>query len=225
MSRVSNGRLIDVTSLGSQAAAAYGGLNGHPISRRIQAQASRLMREALKSALRDAMLEAASSGLAPRRTGSSIAAAATGARAFGTNFAGLRGHIIAPGRLVAHQNATEITPQNGEYLAVPIFDGVRADGSPKLGNPNQWRRFGSFTIKGKKTGKLYIVRKDPNNSSRLMFLYVLVESVQLSKHAGWASRAWAKQLPYLRAEWDNIVASFMTVDMVGEAYSNGLGKR
>lgn len=221
MSRVANGRLIDV-NLGPQATAAYGRLGKHPITKRKQAAIVREMRAALKDALRNAMVEAEASGDAPKRTGRSIRIAQTGARAFGQNFANLRGHIIAPGRLVAHENATEILPQEGEYLAVPIYDGLRADGSPKLLNPNQWRQYGSFTIKGKKTGRLYIVRKDPSNPKRLQFLYVLVESVQLSKHRGWASRSWKKELPFLRAEWDSIVASYMTVDDVGEAYTAGL---
>lgn len=224
MARVANGRLIDI-NLGAAATAAYGGLGKHPISRRIEAQAARLMREALRSALQSAMSEAAARGDAPRRTGRGIQAAVSGSRAFGQNFASLRGHIIAPGRMVAHEDGSTIYPE-GEYLAVPIFDGLRSDGSPKLMNPNQWRAHGSFTIRGKTSGRLFIVRKDPSNPNQLLFLYVLVESVTLKKHRGWATRAWQKQLPLLRAEWDNIVASFMTVGMVEEAFSNGLsGKR
>lgn len=223
MSRVRNGRLIDVTTLGAQAARAYGGLNANPISRRIEAQAARLMREALKRALMDAMLEASANGTAPRRTGVGIRSAVSGARAFGQNFASLRGHIMAIGRMVAHEQGSTIYP-SGEYLAIPIYDGLRADGSPKLRNPNQWRAYGSFVIMGKRTKKLYIVRKDKNSGS-LQFLYVLVESVTMRKHVGWASRSWAKQIPLLRAEWDGIVASFMTVGMVGEAYNKGLGGR
>lgn len=225
MARVSNGRLIEVNNLAAQARVAYGGLGANPISKRIEAQAARLMRAALLVALRNAMIEAAGTRDAPRRTGYGLRESATGARAFGQNFASLRGHIVAPGRMVAHERGTTIYPE-GEYLAVPIYDGLRADGSPKLRNPNQWRAYGSFVIKGKKTGRLFIVRKDPTSPNRLLWLYVLVESVDLKKHKGWATRAWSKQLPLLRAQWDGIVASFMTVDMVGEAFSKGLsGKR
>lgn len=224
MARVANGRLIEV-NLGAQASVAYGGLRSNPISRRIENQAARLMRTALRRALQSAMLDAEADGTAPKRTGYGIQQSVSGARAFGQNFANIRGHIIAPGRMVAHENGSTISPQEGEYLTVPIYDGLRADGSPKLRNPNQWRAYGSFVIKGKKTGKLYIVRKDPNDQNKLHFLYVLVESVTLAKHKGWASNSWQKQIPTLRAEWDSIVASFLTVDMVAEAYSGGKRRR
>lgn len=211
--RVMNGRLIDV-NLGAMATAQYGALRGDPISRRIETLAARQMREALRSALQEAMLTAN----APRRTGNGIRQAVTGARAFGTNFSALRGHILSPGHLIAHEDGTTITPR-GEYLAVPIYDGLRGDGSPKMRNPSQWRAFGSFVFKGK-NGGLFIGRKP--KGSDLQTLYALVPSVSLTTHTGWATNSWSRQLPLLKAEWDSIVASYISPDMVSEAYSRGL---
>lgn len=218
MARRRNARLID-TNLGSAAAGRYAGLGANKITARIERQAAPLMREALREALAAAMLE--TGGKAPSRSGSGLRAAQRGARAFGTRFSQLRGHILAPSYMVAHNEGATITPVKGEWLAVPLPAAQKADGSPKLPGPNSWKMHGSFIWKSPKTGKLLIVRKE-KGSDTLIFLYVLVPSVTLRSHVGWADRAWSQQIPALMAAWDSIVASFLTVDMVEEAYVNGL---
>jgi len=112
MTRASNSRLIDV-SLGSLASLRYGGLRKNKISARIETIAAREMRQTLKSFLADAMIDARASG-GPYRTGKGIGAAIAGARAFGTNFSQLRGHIIAPSYMAAHNTGATISPKNSE---------------------------------------------------------------------------------------------------------------
>lgn len=219
MARANNSRLIDV-SLGSAASLRYGGLRKNKISARIETLAAREMRQALKDALTDAMLDARAAG-GPYRTGKGLGAAVAGARAFGTNFSQLRGHIIAPSYMEAHNVGATIYPKNGDWLAVPLPAAQRGDGSPKLPGPRSWQLHGSFIWKSPKTGKLLIVRK-PVGSTSLEFLYVLVPSVTLSKHKGWADKAWRKKMPLLISVWDSIVASYISPPMVDEAYSAGL---
>lgn len=220
MARLPNARLIDASDLGSLAERTYGPLRKNPFTKRIETQASRLMRAALKDHLTQAMVAARAD--APYRTGASYKTALVGARAFGTNFSQLRGHIVADAKLVVHDRGTDIYPGEAEYLAIPIYHGRKPDGAPKLARPYMWKRFGSFVFKSKKTGKLYIVRQGPDK--KLQFLYALVESVEI-KGTRWATNAWAQQLPYLLQEWGNIVTSFMTTDIVGEAYSKGSKRR
>jgi len=220
MTRAHNSRLINV-SLGSLASQRYKGLGKNKISSRIEASAVREMREVLKSFLTDAMIDARAAG-GPSRTGKGFEAAIAGARAFGVKFSQLRGHIIAPSYMSAHNTGATIYPKNSDWLAVPLPAAQRADGSPKLPGPRSWKLHGSFIWKSPKTGKHFIVRR-PVGSTSLDFLYVLVPSVTPSqKHKGWADKAWSKKIPLLISAWDSIVASYMSPSMVGEAYNAGI---
>lgn len=214
-------RLID-TNLGAQARAIFGGISKNPVTRRAETVMARAMREALKEAINRAIDNAYMDGSFPSRTGRGYAQTRGKAQAFGTTFGTLRGHITAPLYLVAQDRGALIEPVNARKLAIPVFEALRADGTPKLPSPNSWRMLGSFVYKSKRTGQVYIARKTP--SGKVSVLYLLVDSVQLTKHKGWAQAAFERELPRLANEWGRILTTYaITVANVEQAYVKGGG--
>lgn len=213
-------RLLDV-DLGSEASVRFRGLSKHPVTKRLEGIIARQMREALREALNEAMDNAARDGSFPSRSGRGYAAVRGRAQAFGTNFRSLRGHITAPLYLVAHDRGATITPKSSNYLTVPVFEALRADGTPKLASARSWIMLGSFVYRSKRTGQLYIARRTAEG--KLSVLYLLLTEAQLKKHKGWAQAAWQRQLPSLSVAWGNILMNNITVDMVEEAYVQGGG--
>lgn len=165
------------------------------VSQRRETVIAREVREALRRGINQAFDKAYKDGIFPSRTGRSYNQTRGRAQAYGTSLASIRAHLNAPIRLVAHENGTVITPTNGNYLTIPIHQGLRADGSPKLPGPNSWRMLKSFVYKSKRTGQLYIARRTPDK--KLEILYILVDSVDLSKHKGWATRVMQRELPFI----------------------------
>lgn len=184
------------------------------VSGRAETRVSRIIREALRQALTDTVRRAFLDG-APVRTGRARRVMLNGVRAFGTNFGGLRGHIIGPNYMKAHEDGATIRPTRARALAIPLPAAQRADGSPKLPGPRSWRNIlKTFLYKSKKTGNMYIAYK--NNSGSLTLLYVLVDSATLSKHSGFLARAWETQKPdIVEAMGRAMLFEFGQVDLLG----------
>lgn len=215
-------RLLDVTT-GATASRALAGAAQSPTLRRVQTVIARELREALRLALNQSMDNAYRDGLFPSKSGKGYQRVRGRAQAFGTTIWNLRGHITAPSYLVAHDRGANITPKRGRYLAVPIHEGVREDGSPKLRSPRSWKMWKSFVYRSKRTGQLYIARK--KNDGKVSVLYILVENVQLRKHKGWAQTAWQRQLPLLAQDYQRIVQTHINVGAVEDAFVRGRGGR
>ena len=215
-------RLLDVTA-GATASRALSGVVQTPVLRRVQTVIAKELREALRVALNESMDNAYRDGLFPSRTGNGYRLIRGRAQAFGTNIWNLRGHITAPSYLVAQDRGATITPKQGRYLTIPVFEALRADGTPKLRSARSWKMLGSFVYRSKKTGQLYIARK--TTEGKVSVLYILVEEVTLRKHKGWAQTAWNRQLPILMQEYQRIVMRHLTVDKVEDAFVRGRGGR
>jgi len=149
----------------------------------------RRVRAAVKQALLDTLVRAYRDGSAPYRTGRSRRIMFSGIRVFGTTFASLRGHIIGPDYIRAHNEGAVIEPKRAKALAIPLPPAMRADGTPKLPGPRSWRNVQrTFIYKSRKTGQGYIAYKA--QSGKLTLLYALVESAQLSKYEGFLDNSW-----------------------------------
>lgn len=173
-------------------------LKAKGLSGRGETRVSRKIREAIRDVLRDTVKDAFRDGSAPYRTGRGQRAMLGGIRAFGTTFGTLRGHIIGPGYMAAHEQGATIRPRKAKALAIPLPAALRPDGTPKLPGPRSWKNVvNSFIFKSKKTGRAYIAYK--NADGKLTLLYSLVEEAQLSKYKGFISRSWEKQKPELLA--------------------------
>lgn len=185
---MANARIIDA-NLSDELAAAYKPLlAAKGISGRAQTRVARITREAIRQALTDAITLAYADGAAPYRTGRGKARLYQGVRAFGSNLASLRGYIVGPEYLKAHEDGSTITPKNAKKLAIPLQPALRGDGTPKLPGPRSWRNVQrTFIYKSRRTGQSYIAYKNLNDS--LTLLYVLVDSATLSKYKGFLSSA------------------------------------
>jgi hypothetical protein len=75
----------------------------------------------------------------------------------------------------------------------------------------------------KKSGRKFIGYK--TSAGELRALYVLVESVELTKNTGWATNAWNRRLPSLMRTIEGIIASGIDIGRVGAAYDAGRGRR
>jgi hypothetical protein len=95
-----------------------------------------------------------------------------------SSLATLRGRIDVYPWVRPYEFGGTIHPHTAQYLAIPIYDGLRVDGTPKFQNPLSWKRWGSFIYTAKDQRK-YIVYKDADRVLR--FLYVLVESTEVPK--------------------------------------------
>lgn len=197
MARARNVRVLNV-DIGPIVAGVFAPLRSVPLSGRAQIRTTVMMREAIRIALHRAIKDAFKDGASPMRAGRSKRIMENGVRVFGTTFISLRGHIIGPNYIAAHNKGATIVPTSAKALAIPLPKALRKDGSPKLRSPRSWKMMGSFIYKSKNTGRGYIAYKD--KGGKLVLLYVLVQSVELKKHKGFLDRAWHKQLPFLTAE-------------------------
>lgn len=214
MARMSNVRVWSIDP-GSVAEEIYRPLlSAKGVSGRAQQRISRQLRMGIQIALQDMVTDIEAQGFGG--SGQAVAAMRKGIRVFGTSFGSLRGHILGPGYILAHERGTKITPKNGDWLAIPLPAALRPDGTPKLPRPIMWKNVvDSFTWKSKKTGRVYIVYRKGRG---LVLLYALVEEVQLTKWKGFLSRAWARQEPelaqyYMRA----MLHEFDQVDLLNMA--------
>lgn len=184
------GKLLDV-NLGPELTRIFGSLAKNPLTRRVETVMARDMRAVLATAFINVINDAKRDGSLPTRTGNAYRKLLAGGRVFGTTFASIRGHILGPDYIVAHQRGTLIVPKEAEQLAIPLPAALRPDGTPKLPGPRSWMMHGSFVFKSKKTGRGYIAR---NVGGRLELLYSFVDEAQLRKHKGFIDRPWSKQL-------------------------------
>lgn len=193
-----NVHVLDL-DIGPLAASVYGPLlRSRGISGRAQTRIARKLRVAIKQVLTETLQRAYLDGSAPNRTGRSKRIMMNGVRAFGTSFASLRGYIVGPAYIAAHENGATILPKRARQLTIPLPPALRADGSPKLPSPNSWRNvLNTFIYKSKKTGNAYIAYKNTNDD--LVLLYVFVDSAQLSKYTGFLSNSFDKSKPDLLA--------------------------
>lgn len=200
-------------------------LKAKGISGRGQSRVARSMRAAIKQALLGTVIRAYRDGSAPYRTGRSRRALLGGVRAFGTSFASLRGHLIGPEYIAAHEEGATIYPKRSRALAIPLPPALRPDGTPKLPGPRSWSNTQkTFIYKSKKTGQAYIAYKAA--SGRLTLLYALVDSVTLSKHKGFLSRSWDREKPQLIEALGNAILFEMgQVDLLSLARVTYRGRR
>jgi hypothetical protein len=116
-----------------------------------------------------------------------------GVRAFGSRIGNVRGYILGPSYIKAHEEGATITPQNARALAIPLPAAQRPDGSPKLPGPRSWQNIQkTFIYKSKRTGNGYIAYK---NGDSLVLLYVLVDQVTLSRYKGFLSSSFDLRKP------------------------------
>lgn len=113
----------------------------------------------------------------------------------------LAGTFYAYPWLKIHETGGEIAPVNGQFLAIPIYNALRADGSPKFRDPKSWQRWGSFVYKQKGTGKLFLAYKDAGGTLRI--LYVLIDKVTIPARLGLKTMA-EDMFPLLFATWAEI---------------------
>ena len=159
------------------------------VSVRAQARITRQLRPALKQALEDTVTDAFRDG-GVFRTGKGFRETLSGVRSFGTKFSNLRGYILGPPYIYAHEKGSTIRATKARALAIPLAPALRPDGSPKLPGPRSWQNIQkTFIYKSKKTGKAYIAMK---NGRSMTLLYALVDEITLSKYTGFISKSWDK---------------------------------
>lgn len=200
-------------------------LKAKGLSGRGETRVARQVRGAIRQALLETVIRAYRDGSAPYRTGRSRRALLGGVRAFGVSFATLRGHLVGPAYIRAHEEGATITPKRARALAVPLPPALRADGTPKLPGPRSWSNTQrTFIYKSKKTGNAYIAYK--NAGGTLTLLYVLVDSVTLSKHAGFLSRSWEiEKFQIIEALGRAILFEMSQVDLLSLARVTHRGRR
>jgi hypothetical protein len=214
------GRLVTL-DLGREIPALRG-MSG-TVSARRETVIARAVREALRRGLNEAFDSAYKDGLFPARTRAGYNAVRNAAQVYGTSLSSIRAFVNAPAHLVAHEKGATITPVNSQYLTVPIHQGLRGDGTPKLYSANSWRMLGSFVYKSRRTGKLYIARRTPDK--KLEILYILLDSVDLTKHEGWATKALARRLPFLISEIAAILSNMFDPNEAVRAFNNSSRRR
>jgi hypothetical protein len=126
----------------------------------------------------------------------------TNARVFGRySLNELRGQFYAYPWLFAHEFGAEIHPHSSQYLALPIYNALRPDGSPKYRDPKSWQRWGSFVYTQRTTGRKFLAYKDAGGELRI--LYILVDKVTIPARLGLSVHAEA-MVEYLYAAWAQI---------------------
>lgn len=124
----------------------------------------------------------------------------------------LTGRVDAYPWVFPHEFGANIQPKEGQYLTIPIFYGLRPDGSPKYRTPGSWRRWGSFVYTNKISGKKFIAYKSKEGGD-LRILYVLVEENEIPARLGLNRIA--------RARLDDLMAAWMMI-YVQEAARAGI---
>jgi len=199
MAKVRNVPVFEIDA-GPVASRAFGQLkNAKGFSGRAQTRMAASMREAIRKAL----IRTVNESEFPTRTGRSLSMALSGARAFGTSFASLRGHIIAPGYIKMLEEGTSVEPHESQYLAIPFGDkALRPDGTPKLPGPRSWQNVQkTFVYKSKRTGGKYIAYR---SGDQLEVLYVLVEAADVhARH--FLRNAWRGEQGRLGLEFGQIM--------------------
>ncbi len=195
------------------------------ISGRAQGRIARTVREELREVLKEMVRLAYLDGSAPNRTGRARRTMLQGSRAYGTTVNTLRGHIIGPDYIRAHEEGATIRPKRAKALTVPLPPALRPDGSPKLPGPRSWSNvLNTFIYRSRRTGQAYIAYK--NTAGQLTLLYVLVDSVTLSKHKGFLAAKWDLSKPDVMQAFGRAMLFEMSrVDLLALARVTHRGRR
>lgn len=191
---MANVRVIEA-ELGGLTSRTYGPMRrAKGISGRAERRIAVATREALRTALQNLITRVYLDGSAPRsRSGKARRIMSGGVRAFGTRLEGIRGHIIGPDYIRAQEEGARITPKSARALAIPLPPAQRPDGTPKLPGPRSWQNIRkTFLWKSKRTNQMYIVYQAPDGES-LVFLYALVDEVELGKYKDFLRNGWLKE--------------------------------
>lgn len=220
--RVFDVDLSDVTGRILSPLAAAQGLSG-----RARGRISEKVRDELRIVLREMLVRAYLDGSAPNRTGRSRSIMLRGIRTFGGRGTQVRGHIIGPDFIRAHNEGATITPKRAKALAIPLPPAQRPDGTPKLPGPRSWSNIvKTFIFKSKKTGQAYIAYKNMGGS--LVLLYMLVDKVVLKKHSGFLDRQWDISKPsIMEVLGQAMLVEFARVDLLrlARVTTGGRGRR
>ena len=128
------------------------------------------------------------------------------ARVFGAySLNELRGEFYGYPWLFAHEFGAEIHPLTGQFLAIPIYNALRADGSPIFRDPKSWQRFGSFVYTQRSTGRKFLAYRPKGGDGKLKILYILVEKVTIPARLGLTTHV-DDMYPILWAMWFEIFA-------------------
>ncbi len=76
-----------------------------------------------------------------------------------------------------------VTPKRSKFFTIPIFDGLRADGTPKFRKASAWKRYGSFVWVSPKTGKKFLAYKSKTDGG-LKIIYALVAKIDIPARLG-----------------------------------------
>lgn len=110
----------------------------------------------------------------------------------------LQGRIDVYPWVFPHEFGGTLEPNNAQYLTVPLYYALRADGTPKYRTAGAWRRWGSFIYTQKSTGRKFIAYKGASGDLRI--LYILVDQVEIPARLG-LNRMGDRMLGTLLASW------------------------
>lgn len=85
-----------------------------------------------------------------------------------------------------------VTPKSSKFFTIPIFHGLRSDGTPKFRKASAWKRYGSFVWVSPKTGKKFLAYKSKTDGG-LKIIYALVEKIDIPARLGLRKIALANQ--------------------------------
>jgi len=86
----------------------------------------------------------------------------------------------------------ETMPKSSKFFTIPIFHGLRSDGTPKFRKASAWKRYGSFVWVSPKTGKKFLAYKSKTDGG-LKIIYALVEKIDIPARLGLRKIALANQ--------------------------------
>jgi hypothetical protein len=113
----------------------------------------------------------------PKKSGRSAIHLASASRVrFGSRLDTIHGYFLVPTPIAANEYGTgRRSPVSARALAIPILDGLFANGQPKRLGPNSWRSLGTFIYRSPRTGNRYIAYRA---GGELKIVYLLVDGTK-----------------------------------------------
>lgn len=171
------------------------------------------MRIALENYMQDVVTETLATTELGSRSGELAKSLYDGIRTYGTKFSNIRGLYKGIGYARAHEEGAVIRPKQAEVLTLPLPAALRADGTPKLAGPRNWKRFGTFSYTSKKTGQGYLAYRKGDGT--LVLLYVYVDMVTLKPKLG-LRKTHNANIDQLMGAWLQIFAyETYNIDLMG----------